>query len=154
VHNQEDNRILLHIYHYLIINLDYQMQEPYLIELQKIGDEEIGYISVAQAFSNIPFQIKRVYWIYQTPDVVERGNHAHKNAVQVLVCLKGKIKITLENKQRQVVEFMLDNPNQGLYIPNYYWRKLNFFEEGICLSLSSSDYSEEDYIRDYQEFLL
>jgi hypothetical protein len=129
------------------------MQEPYLIELQKIGEEEIGYISVAQAASNVPFEIKRVYWIYQTPETVERGNHAHKNTIQLLICLKGKIKITLENKQRKVFEFVLNSPNRGLFIPNYYWRKLNFFDEAICLCLSSSDYSEEDYIREYQEFL-
>ena len=129
------------------------MQEPYLIELQKIGEEEIGYISVAQAASNVPFEIKRVYWIYQTPESVERGNHAHKNTLQLLICVRGKIKITLENRQRKVVEFVLDNPNQGLFIPNYYWRKLHFFEEAICLCLSSSEYSEEDYIREYQEFL-
>jgi dTDP-4-dehydrorhamnose 3,5-epimerase-like enzyme len=129
------------------------MQEPYLIELQKIGEEEIGYISVAQAAFNVPFDIKRVYWIYQTPETVERGNHAHKNTLQLLICVSGKIKITLENRQRKVVEFVLDDPNQGLFIPNYYWRKLNFFEEAICLCLSSSDYSEEDYIREYQEFL-
>lgn len=130
------------------------MQEPYLIELQKIGEEEIGYISVAQGLSNVPFEIKRVYWIYQTPETVERGNHAHKNTVQLLICLRGKIKITLENRQRQVLEFVLDNPNQGLFIPNYYWRRLKFFEGGLCLCLSSSDYFEEDYIRDYQEFFL
>jgi hypothetical protein len=129
------------------------MQEPYLIELQKIGEEEIGYISVAQAASNVPFAIKRVYWIYQTPETVERGNHAHKNTLQLLICVRGKIKITLENRQRRIFEFLLDNPNQGLLIPNYYWRKLNFFDEAICLCLSSSDYIEEDYIRDYQEFL-
>ncbi len=129
------------------------MQEPYLIELQKIGEEEIGYISVAQAASNVPFDIKRVYWIYQTPETVERGNHAHKNTLQLLICVRGKIKITLENRHRKIVEFVLDDPNQGLFIPNYYWRKLNFFDEAICLCLSSSDYSEEDYIREYQEFL-
>jgi hypothetical protein len=129
------------------------MQEPYLIELQKIGEEEIGYISVAQAFSNVPFEIKRVYWIYQTPETVERGNHAHKNTVQLLVCLKGKIRITLENRQRKIFEFILNNPNQGLFIPNYYWRKLNFFEEGIVICLSSLEYDENDYIRDYNEFL-
>jgi hypothetical protein len=129
------------------------MQEPYLIDLQKIGEEEIGYISVAQAFSNVPFQIKRVYWIYQTPETVERGNHAHKDTVQLLICLTGEIRITLENKERKIFEFILDNPNQGLFIPNHYWRKLHFFNNAICLCLSSSDYEEEDYIRDYDEFL-
>ena len=69
------------------------MQEPHLIELQKIGEEEIGYISVAQALSNVPFEIKRVYWIYATPETVERGNHAHKNTVQLLVCLHGAVQL-------------------------------------------------------------
>lgn len=130
------------------------MQEPYLIELQKIGEEEIGFISVAQAFSNVPFEIKRVYWIYQTPETVERGNHAHKNTIQLLVCLHGKTTITLENRQRKKFEFVLDNPNQGLFIPNYYWRVLRFSRDGICICLSSSEYSEDDYIREYVEFFL
>lgn len=129
------------------------MQEPYLIELQKIGEEEIGFISVAQAFSNIPFGIKRVYWIYHTPETVERGNHAHIDTFQLLVCLHGKVKITLEGRDRNVFEFLLDDPNKGLFIPNFFWRKLNFMNDGVCICLSSSDYDENDYIRDYQTFL-
>ncbi len=129
------------------------MQEPFLIELQKIGEKEIGYISVAQSFSNIPFEIKRIYWIYKTPETVERGNHAHKNTVQVLVCLSGKISITLENRQRKVFDFILDNPNQGLFIPNYYWRKLTFEKDTISICLASSDFDEEDYMRNYNDFL-
>jgi hypothetical protein len=129
------------------------MQEPSLIELQKIGDEEIGYISVAQAFSNVPFEIRRVYWIYQTPETIERGNHAHKNSFQLLICLHGEITITLENQQRKIFEFVLNNPNQGLLIPNYYWRKLKFQNNAIGICLSSSNYDESDYMRDYNDFL-
>ncbi len=129
------------------------MQEPHLIELQKIGAMDIGYISVAQAFSNVPFEIKRVYWIYQTPEHIERGNHAHKKSVQLLVCLTGKISVTLENRARVVVEFVLDNPNQGLFIPNNYWRRLSFSKDSICICLSSSDFSEEDYIREFTDFI-
>ena len=128
-------------------------EEPYLIELQKIGEEEIGYISVAQAFSNVPFEIKRVYWTYGTPEDVERGNHAHKDSLQLLVCISGKIKISLENKNRKVYEFLLDNPNVGLVMPRFHWRKINFYENGISLCLSSLDYDENDYIREYEDFL-
>lgn len=129
------------------------MQEPSLIELQKIGEQEIGFISVAQAFSNVPFEIKRVYWIYQTPEAIGRGNHAHKNSLQLFVCLHGKITITLENRQGKILEFVLSNPNQGLLIPNYYWTKLKFNNEAIGLCLSSSEYEESDYMRDYDDFL-
>ena len=129
------------------------MQEPYLIELQKIGEEEIGFISVAQAFSDVPFGIKRVYWIYGTPDTVERGNHAHINTFQLLVCLHGQLHITLESRDRKIYEFVLSDPNKGLFIPTFYWRKLHFSNNGICVCLSSSDYEEDDYIRDYQTFL-
>lgn len=129
------------------------MQEPYLIELQKIGEEDIGFISVAQSFSNVPFQIKRVYWIYGTPETVERGNHAHINTSQLLICLHGKLHITLENRDRKLYEFVLSDPNQGLFIPTFFWRKLHFSDNGICVCLSSSDYQEEDYIRDFQTFL-
>ncbi len=129
------------------------MQVPHLIDLQKIGEEEIGYISVAQAFSNVPFEIKRVYWTYNTPDSVERGNHAHKNSLQLLVCLSGKMKVSLESREGKIYEFILDDPNKGLFMPHYYWRKLKFYNKSISICLSSLDFDEDDYIRDYQNFL-
>jgi dTDP-4-dehydrorhamnose 3,5-epimerase-like enzyme len=128
------------------------MLEPHLITLQQIGEPEIGYISIAQSLKHIPFSIRRVYWIYQTPESVQRGNHAHKNTVQLLVCVAGKITITLESRTRKVYKYVLDNPNQGLYIPNFYWRKLDFSENAVCLCMSSSDYDEADYIREYEQF--
>ena len=128
------------------------MHLPHIIDLQKIGEKEIGYITVAQAFSNVPFEIKRVYWTYNTPESVERGNHAHKNSLQLLVCLSGKIHITLESKARKIYEFTLEDPNKGLFIPNDYWRKLRFIDNGISICLSSQEFNENDYIREYQTF--
>ncbi|HSZ25106.1 MAG TPA: FdtA/QdtA family cupin domain-containing protein [Cytophagaceae bacterium] len=129
------------------------MQEPCLIELQKIGEEEIGYISIAQTFANVPFEIKRVYWTYNTPESVERGNHAHIASKQLLICLSGKIQISLESKSRKIYEYVLDNPNVGLLIPHFYWRVLHYTKDAIGLCLSSSEYNEKDYIRDYHTFL-
>lgn len=129
------------------------MQEPCLIDLNSIGEEEIGFISVAEAFSNVPFEIKRVYWTYKTPESVERGNHAHKNSQQLLVCVTGELKISLENREGKKYFFTLNNANQGLYIPSFYWRKLTFVNNAVCLCLSSSVYDENDYIRVYEDFI-
>ena len=129
------------------------MSKPRLIDFQKIGEPDIGYISVAQSFKNIPFDIKRVYWVYDTPDEVERGNHANKKGEHVLVSLKGSVKIYLEDISGNKYDYLLNNPNQGLYIPAMHWRRLQMTPEVICLSLSSSDFHESDYIRGYQEFL-
>ena len=129
------------------------MQVPHLIELQKIGDSEIGYISVAQAFSNVPFEIKRVYWTYNTPESVERGNHAHRNSLQLIVCLTGKMSVSLEDRKGNRYEFILDDPSKGLLMPHYYWRKIKFFDNSISICMSSLEFDEEDYIRDYQTFL-
>ncbi|MBX9850176.1 MAG: FdtA/QdtA family cupin domain-containing protein [Cytophagaceae bacterium] len=129
------------------------MSRPRLIDFQQIGEPEIGYISVAQSFQNIPFVIKRVYWVYDTPADVERGNHANKEAEHVLVSLKGAVNIYLEDIRGNKYDFLLNNPNQGLYIPALHWRRLKMDPEVVCLSLSSSDFHEPDYIREYADFL-
>lgn len=129
------------------------MSSPKLIEFQQIGDPEIGYISVGQSFQNVPFEIKRVYWVYDTPETVERGNHANKKGQHILVSLKGSVNIFLENTKGIKYQYVLTNPNQGLYVPPLHWRRLHMSPEVVCLSLSSKEFDESDYIRDYQQFL-
>ncbi|HEY8401389.1 MAG TPA: FdtA/QdtA family cupin domain-containing protein [Cytophagaceae bacterium] len=128
------------------------MNEPRLIEFDKIGDEEVGYISVAQYEKNIPFSIQRVYWVYNTPEEVQRGNHAHKTCQQVIVAVKGTLEVILENLEGRECVFRLDTPDKGLFIPEMHWRKINFSSDAICVCLASSRYDEVDYIRAYEDF--
>ena len=128
--------------------------KPKILELNAIGSLDIGYISVAEYHDSIPFKIKRVYWTYFTPNHIERGNHAHKKLQQVIVAVSGVIELTLIDKQKQKQVFTLDNPDVGLYIPKGYWRKIKFSHNAVLLCLASEKYDEDDYIRDYKEFLI
>ena len=126
---------------------------PYIINFPKIGDSSTGYISVAEASKNVPFDVKRVYWTYFTPDHVERGNHAHKKLEQLIVAVSGIIKLTLTDINNKSQQFILDNPNIGLYIPCGYWRDIQFSHNAVLLCLASEKYDERDYIRNKNKFL-
>lgn len=127
-------------------------KNPYLINFQSIGNSTLGYISVAECFREIPFEIKRVYWTYFTPNNVERGNHAHKQLEQVIIPVSGNIQFELEDISGTKSNFFIDHPNIGLYIPPFHWRKIKFSHNAVMLCLSSLFYTEEDYLRDYTEF--
>lgn len=129
------------------------MIKPKLIELNKIGEPSLGYISIVENNDQIPFEVQRVYWTYFTPNHVERGNHAHKELQQLIVAVSGIIEFTLINKQNEKEIFILDNPDQGLYIPNGYWREIKFSHSAVLLCLASEKYDEKDYIRDFNEFI-
>ncbi len=128
-------------------------KKPYIINLKSIGSSSLGYITVAEQKKNIPFEIKRVYWTYFTPNDVERGNHAHKKLEQVIIAVSGIIKFTLEDSSGNKTKFVLDSPDKGLYIPNMYWRKIKFSHNAVLLCLASEFYDENDYIRNYANFL-
>lgn len=127
------------------------MATPALIEFSKIGSPALGYISVAQN-SNLPFEVKRVYWTYFTPDSVIRGHHAHHQLEQVIFATSGRIEFTLEDIHGEQEHFVLDSPNLGLYIPRLYWRTIKFSHNAVLLCLASMEYSEDEYIRDFDEF--
>jgi hypothetical protein len=128
------------------------MKEPYILDFNKIGSHELGYISVAESLKNVPFEIKRVYWVYDTPSDVQRGNHAHKNGEVVLIALKGSSDIQLINPSGKEYSFHLHDKSKGLYIPSMHWRRLNFEPDSLLLSIASTLYSEDDYIYNYEEF--
>lgn len=127
--------------------------EPYLIIFNKIGSPNLGYISVGENPENIPFEIRRVYWTYYTPQDVTRGGHAHYNLEQLIVAVSGTITFTTENLQGNKEEFVLDSPDKGLYIPKLIWRDIKFSHNAVLLCLASEKYIADDYIRDYQTFL-
>jgi mannose-6-phosphate isomerase-like protein (cupin superfamily) len=124
---------------------------PYIIEFPKVGNSQLGYISIAEK-NNLPFDVKRVYWTYFTPESVERGGHAHYDLEQILVAVAGKIIINIEMLDGLTEEFVLENPNKGLYMPKSTWRTMKYTHNAVQMCLASIEYQEEDYIRDYEVF--
>ena len=119
---------------------------------QQHGDER-GQLVALEECRDIPFEIKRVYYLYDTGENVTRGYHAHKNLKQILVCVKGSCKILLDNgKEKETV--LLEKPYEGLYVTSNMWREMyDFSPDAVLLVLASELYNEDDYIRDYNEFL-
>ena len=129
------------------------MNKPHLINFNKIGSPNLGYISVGENHENIPFELKRVYWTYYTPQDVTRGGHAHYDLEQVIVAVSGTITFTTEDLQGNQQEFILDSPDKGLYIPKLIWRDIKFSHNAVLLCMASEKYIESDYIRDYETFI-
>lgn len=118
---------------------------------QQHGDDR-GDLVAIEACKDIPFEIKRVYYMYGTPKNTRRGYHAHKNLEQVLVCVSGSCKVLLDDGNEQC-EVVLDKPYEGLYVGNSMWREMyDFSDDAVLMVLASEYYSEDDYIRDYGEF--
>lgn len=116
------------------------------------GDDR-GQLVAIEAMKDLPFEVKRVYYIYDTLTDVRRGFHAHKNLQQVLLCVNGSCKIHLDDGT-DTAEVTLDKPNEGLYIANNMWREMYDFSPGaVLLVLASQYYDESDYIRNYEDFL-
>jgi hypothetical protein len=128
------------------------LSHPHLIHFTGIGDLEVGYISVAQNNVHIPFQVKRVYWVYETPEHIQRGNHAHKEGLQVLVAMHGKVEVMVEQVSGEKNVFLLNHPSIGLYIPQWCWRTFNMSVDAVLMCLSSIEFNESDYIRSYEQF--
>jgi mannose-6-phosphate isomerase-like protein (cupin superfamily) len=125
--------------------------KPYTIEFPKIGNSQLGYISVAEN-NTLPFEVKRIYWTYFTPESVERGGHAHYELEQILLAVSGKIIVNIEIPNGEKKEFILDNPDQGLYIPKLVWRTMKYTHNAVQICIASKVYEENDYIRDYDTF--
>lgn len=124
-----------------------------LIDLPKISDPEgRGNLSIIEK-DIIPFAIKRVYYLYDVPSDATRGGHAHKELLQCLVALSGSFDIVVHDGEREQI-IHLNKPNKALLIPNGIWRSIENFSSGsVCLAVVSEEYLEEDYIRDFDEFL-
>ncbi|MGO4821568.1 MULTISPECIES: sugar 3,4-ketoisomerase [unclassified Flavobacterium] len=101
----------------------------------------------------LPFEFKRVYYLFDVPSSAFRGGHSHVEQQEVLIALSGSFEVIL-NDGFEKKSFLLNKPNIGLYIPNGIWRELENFSSGaVCLVLASDEFIEEDYIRDYDEFI-
>lgn len=116
------------------------------------GDER-GQLVAIEAMKDLPFEVKRVYYIFDTLPGVRRGFHAHRNLQQILICVHGSCKVLLDNGYEQE-NILLDKPWEGLYISNDTWREMYDFSDGaVLLVLASQHYDEADYIRNYEDFL-
>lgn len=124
---------------------------PYIIQFPKIGESALGYISVAEN-SKLPFEIKRVFWTYYTPEEVIRGKHAHYELQQILIAVNGRIKVFTEDINGRKEVFELTNPSQGVFIPRMNWHTMQFSHDAVMVSFSSMEYDENDYIREYELF--
>ena len=116
------------------------------------GDDRGQLVAIEEGI-DLPFDVRRVYSIYDTLPGVRRGFHAHLKLEQILLCVSGSCKIHLDDGH-ETAEVILDKPNEGLYISNNMWREMYDFSEGaVLLVLASEHYDERDYIRDYNTFL-
>lgn len=122
------------------------------VSFKPLGDER-GSLIALEAHKTVPFDIKRVYYIYYTREGVSRGFHAHRNLKQLAVCVIGSCRFVLDNgKSRE--EIVLNNSTTGLLIDEMVWREMHDFSpDCVLMVLANQYYDEKDYIRDYQEFL-
>lgn len=124
-----------------------------IINLPRIFDPARGCLTVAEQLKIVPFEMKRAYWTYDVPSGESRGGHAHKNLRQILIAVSGSFRVILDDGWGRRGYF-LNHPWQGLLIGPGIWRTLEDFSSGaVCLVLASDVYDEEDYIRDYDEFV-
>jgi dTDP-4-dehydrorhamnose 3,5-epimerase-like enzyme len=124
-----------------------------IIDLPKILDER-GNLSFLEENKHIPFEIKRTYWIYDVPGGETRGGHAYKTNQEFIVAISGSFDVVL-NDGKDTKTFSLNRSYYGLYVPNGLWRHMeNFSTNSLALIIASEDYNAEDYIRDYDQFLL
>lgn len=123
-----------------------------IIELKKIVDPR-GNLTVTEEMIDVPFEIRRVYWVYDVPSGESRGGHAHKQCRELIVAISGSFHVTLDDGNKKET-YLLNHPYQGLVVETGIWRTLDDFSSGaVCLVLASDLFEEEDYIREYEEFL-
>lgn len=124
-----------------------------LLKIKTTGDEKIGFLSFFESNKDIPFEIKRIYYTYNVPVNTKRGMHAHKELNQVLWCPYGEIEIILDNG-REKKNYLLNSPDKALLVGKGIWHEMYWKKENSVLCVAASEYYDEnDYIRDYNEFL-
>ncbi|WP_294608945.1 FdtA/QdtA family cupin domain-containing protein [uncultured Bacteroides sp.] len=124
---------------------------PQIIELPKFLDKR-GNLSFVEQFNQIPFAIKRTYWIYDVPGGEARGGHAYRENEEFIIALSGSFDVILDDGKTKKT-FSLNRSYRGLYVPEGLWRKMdNFSTNSLALILASTSYDKDDYIYDYNEF--
>lgn len=134
-------------------NTQHSVYDCGIIELDRHHSNSKGNISVVENEETIPFDVKRIYYLYDIPGGESRGGHAHKNLYQLIIAASGCFTVTLDDGKVKRA-FTLNRPYQGLLVKPGVWRTLDDFSSGsVCLVLASEKYDENDYIRDYEEFI-
>lgn len=132
--------------------MNYSIQQCKIIELPKIQDAR-GNLTFVEGGDHIPFDIQRVYYLYDVPGGSERGAHAHKGLQQLIIAMSGSFDVVLDDG-REKKRFHLNRSYFGLYVCPMMWRELDNFSSGsVCMVLASNKYEEDDYYRDYDQFL-
>ena len=122
-----------------------------IIDIRRYSDTR-GYLSVVEKGIDIPFDIKRIYYLYMVPEVA-RGAHAHKALQQLLIATSGSVEVIMDDGREKKVVY-LEKPYEGIYVANNIWREMyDFSPDAVLMVLASEVYDEKDYIRDYEEFL-
>lgn len=128
------------------------MDNPYRLVAIPVFKDDRGMLSFIENGAACPFEIQRAYWLFNSNQQLSRGHHAHKELKQLVICITGSVSITLDNGQSKDT-LILSSPDQGLYIDGFIWRELHDFKDNpVILVLCSDQYSEDDYVRDYDEF--
>ena len=129
------------------------MKFSYKFKLNNKGNVDTGFLVPLEFNTNIPFKIKRIFYSYGVPPESNRGAHAYYNTEQVLICVSGSLKIKCSDKNNEVV-YKLNKPDEALYIAPHVWRtSFEHSPDAVLLVLSSLEYNEEDYIRDYDKYV-
>ena len=131
----------------------YHVADCSVIELDKHHSDRKGNLTVVENGVTLPFDVKRVYYLYDVPGGENRGSHAHRELEQLIIEASGSFTVTLDDGETRR-SFFLNRPYQGLLVKPGLWRDLGDFSSGaICMVLASEEYKADDYIRDYQEFI-
>jgi hypothetical protein len=130
------------------------MGTPNFINFPFIADER-GNLSFLEGGKHIPFEIKRVFWLYDIPGKTKRGGHAFYNQEEVIISLSGSFDVVVTNKNGKSEVYHLNDPSKGLYLPKNTWRHMESFStNGCALHISSLEYSPSEYIRDFNQYQL
>jgi dTDP-4-dehydrorhamnose 3,5-epimerase-like enzyme len=144
--NQTDSRVVTNV------RTGSPLEGCCLIDLPKILDPR-GNLSFIEANRHVPFEIKRVYYLYDVPGGESRGGHAHKTLEQFIIAASGSFDVVVRDADDDRRQFFLNRSYYGLYVPRMVWREIENFSSGsVCLVLASDYYDESDYYRDFEEF--
>lgn len=130
------------------------MEKPKKIKVDSFGEVGNGVLTVAQIQQDVPYDVKRVVWMYGVEDEKGRGHHANKETVQTFFCLNGTINVSLTDEKGDEEVFEMNKKDEGLIVPPNYWRTLVFSPDAILLVLNSHDYIESDYVREEKDFFI
>lgn len=133
--------------------MNHNMNNVRMLDFPVIGDER-GYLVVAECMKDVPFPIKRIFYIFGSQSDVVRGMHANKETQFILINVAGSSKVKVKDGEGNEAIYCLNRPHTGVYLPTMVWKEMyDFSEDSVLLCLASEVYNPEEYIRDYQEFV-